>query len=197
MILDAPNRAQDGSPQDDPCVILPRSVEPASITEPQVASEAETGFAPTGRLLALDLGTRRVGVAVCDERRVTVSPLPPLARQSWKKLVREIAELVERFDAKAVVVGLPLRLDGTEGDSAAEARRLARNLSLTLALPVRLQDERMTSRDAEGLMRETGLNSYEMAARVDSAAAAIILRDFITKPPAEEGHDSPRTTADI
>ena len=143
---------------------------------------------PPGRLLALDLGTRRVGVAVCDEWRVTASPLHALPRGSWKNLVRAVAELVERFDAKGVVVGLPLRLDGTEGDAALEARRLSRNLSLTLRLPVHAQDERLTSREAESVLRETRTPEREVASKVDSASAALILQDFISR--VEQKHHS-------
>lgn len=136
---------------------------------------------PAGRLLALDLGARRVGVAVSDESRLSVRPLPPLARASWKKLLGEIAELCRSFDAKGVVVGLPVNLDGTEGEAAAEARRVARNLSLSLHLPVHLQDERLTSRDAEHSLRTAGATEPEVAARVDGEAAALILSDFLAK----------------
>lgn len=136
---------------------------------------------PAGRLLALDLGARRVGVAVCDELRLSVRPLPPLVRASWKKLLGEIAELCRSFDAKGVVVGLPVNLDGTEGEAAAEARRVARNLALSLNIPVHLQDERLTSRDAEQTLRSAGAAESEVAARVDGEAAALILRDFLAK----------------
>ena len=136
-----------------------------------------------GRLLALDLGARRVGVAVGDELRVSVRPLQPLPRASWKKLLKEIAELCRSFDAVGVVVGLPLKLDGTEGDAAREARRVARNLSLSLNLPVHLQDERLTSRDAERSLRAAGVSESEVSARVDSEAAALILSDFLAKEP--------------
>ena len=136
---------------------------------------------PTGRLLALDLGARRVGVAVCDELRLTVRPLPPLARASWKRLLGEIAALCQSFDAKGVVVGLPFNLDGSEGEAALEARRIARNLSLSLNLPVHLQDERLTSRDAEQSLRSDGATDSEVSARVDGEAAAIILSDFLAK----------------
>lgn len=135
----------------------------------------------TGRLLALDLGARRVGVAVCDELHLSVRPLPPLVRASWKKLLREIAVLCQSFDAKGVVVGLPVNLDGTEGAAAVEARRIARNLSLSLNLPVHLQDERLTSRDAEQTLRTTGATGSEVAARIDGEAAALILSDFLAK----------------
>jgi putative holliday junction resolvase len=136
---------------------------------------------PAGRLLALDLGARRVGVAVSDELRLSVRPLPPLARANWKKLLRGIAELCLRFDARGVVVGLPVNLDGTEGEAAQEARRTARNLSLSLNLPVHLQDERLTSRAAEQSLRSEGASESEVAARIDGEAAALILSDFLAK----------------
>ena len=136
---------------------------------------------PTGRLLALDLGARRVGVAVCDELRLTVRPLPPLLRTNWKRLLGEIVALCQSFDAKGVVVGLPLNLDGSEGQAALESRRIARNLSLSLNLPVHLQDERLTSRAAEQSLRSEGETESAVNARVDGEAAALILSDFLAK----------------
>src|SRR2546423_10141184 len=132
-----------------------------------------------GRLLALDMGTRRVGIAVSDELRLSVRPLPFLPRGSWKKLLREIALLREQFDARGVVVGLPLRLDGTEGEAAREARRSARNLELSLGVPVFLQDERLTSHAAEEDLRASGVSRQELKENVDSAAAALILHDYL------------------
>lgn len=139
-------------------------------------SEAPGG---PGRLLALDVGTKRVGVALTDELRLTVRPLPALPRTNWKKLLRDVSELCGQFDVKRVVVGLPLRLDGGEGDAAAAARRVARNLELSLKIPVALQDERLTSKEAEASLRAEGYAGGEVKARVDSAAAAIILRDYL------------------
>jgi putative Holliday junction resolvase len=86
-----------------------------------------------------------------------------------------------------VVIGLPLNLDGTEGDAAREARRIARNISLSLAVPVYLQDERLTSRAAEESLREAGVNGVELKNRLDGEAAALILRDFIAR---QEGQQS-------
>lgn len=134
-----------------------------------------------GRLLALDLGTKRVGVAVCDDLQLTTQVLPPLKRTNWKKLLRQISDLRHSFDAQGVVIGLPLNLDGSEGDAAREARRIARNLSLSLALPVYLQDERLTSQAAEEALREAGVKGSELINRLDGEAAALILRDFITR----------------
>jgi putative Holliday junction resolvase len=134
----------------------------------------------TGRLLALDVGARRVGVAVSDEMRLAVRPLPAIRRESWKKLVAAVAELIREFDAAGLVLGLPLRLDGTEGDAAREARRLARNFALTLPCPVHLQDERLTTRAADEALRDERVSDEERAVRLDSESAALILRDFIS-----------------
>lgn len=146
-----------------------------------------------GRLLALDLGSKRVGVAVSDELWITVRPLPFLPRTNWKKLLRDIIELQATFDARAVVVGLPLRLDGTEGEAAADARRIARHLGLSLKLPVWMQDERLTSHAAEMSLRESGLTSVDIKQRVDGEAAALILRDFIAEQAPREECASPPT----
>lgn len=130
-------------------------------------------------MLALDLGQKRVGVAVTDELRITVRPLPPLRRTSWKQLIRNVAALVSDFDAQLLVIGLPLSLDGSESTAAQEVRRQAHNLELSLKLPVFLQDERLTSKEAERALRADGYDQDEVQDRVDSAAAALILQDYL------------------
>jgi len=147
-----------------------------------ISSDNSTTRSLYGRLLALDLGEKRVGVAVSDELRITVRPLPFLRRTSWKQLLSTVAALLQSFDAQALVIGLPLNLDGTEGHAAQEARRLARNFELSLKVPVHLQDERLTSKEAEAALRDSGHSSKELHRFVDSESAAIILRDFIAKP---------------
>jgi putative Holliday junction resolvase len=132
-----------------------------------------------GPILALDLGEKLVGAAISDERLVTTKRLPPLKRSNWKKLLQDIRDLVERFDAQMIVVGLPLRLDGTEGDSAKNARRVAANLAKSVDLPIYLQDERLTSFEAMENLKAEGLKPDEIPALVDGEAAATILRDFL------------------
>lgn len=134
---------------------------------------------PPGRILALDLGTKRVGVAVTDEMQLTVRPLPFLTRSNWKQLLLDLCELCRRFDVKTIVVGLPLKLDGTLGTAALKTRRLARNLSLSLSIPVHLQDERYTSFDAENRLKANRLRGDEILRNIDGEAAALILNDFI------------------
>ena len=134
-----------------------------------------------GRLLALDLGHKRVGLAVSDELRLSVRPLRALPRSNWKQLLRDVAAAINGFDARALVIGLPINMDGTEGPAAQGARRLARNFELSLDVPVYLQDERLTSREAESTLRAAGTKADGVGALVDSESAAIIMRDFIAR----------------
>ena len=135
----------------------------------------------SGRLLAIDLGAKRIGIAVSDELQITVSALERIERRSWKDLVRQIAALIESYDARALIIGLPLNMDGVKGPAADEALRLAENFRKSLNVPVFLQDERLTSLTAENELRTHGADAAEIKGRVDSESAAIILRDFIAE----------------
>ncbi len=135
----------------------------------------------SGRLLALDLGAKRIGVAVSDELRITARPLPMIWRRSWKELLRQVAGLVESFEAKGLVIGLPLRLDGGKGAAAESVRAMAEKFRRSLGVPVYLQDERLTTFAANSDLKSAGLNQGEIKREVDSEAAAIILRDFINR----------------
>ncbi len=141
-----------------------------------------------GRVLAIDIGSKRVGLAISDESRLSVRTLPRLPRTPWKRLVASLAELCEKFDVRCIVLGLPLRLDGTEGEAALEARRVARNLELTLKLPLFLQDERLSSKAAEASLKAEGFDAADISGRVDSEAASIILSDFLARVENAAGH---------
>ena len=134
-----------------------------------------------GRIIAIDPGTKRCGIAVCDELRITTRPLKVIARTSWKKLLSSVKEIVSEYDAKALVMGLPLESDGSESEMSAEARRLARNLALSLDIPVVLQDERATSYEAKSNLWRRGTTLKETRGLVDSEAAAIILSDLLDR----------------
>lgn len=151
-----------------------------SETDRETESQQSPDPRPRGRVLAIDLGRKRVGVAVSDELGITARALPPVIRSNWKELLSSLSEIVLRFDARMLVIGLPLRLDGTEGDAASDARRVARNLELSLGLPVRMQDERLTSKDAEGNLRAEGYADRDVKSRVDGEAARLILLDFLS-----------------
>lgn len=124
--------------------------------------------------MALDLGTKRVGLAVSDELRLTVRPVAILDRRSWKHLLSEVTEQIERLDVAGLVVGLPLNMDGSEGPAAVEARRLAENFRRSLSVPVYTQDERLTTEEAKSRA------SAKAETFVDAQAAAVILEDFLS-----------------
>ncbi|MCC6824293.1 MAG: Holliday junction resolvase RuvX [Acidobacteria bacterium] len=132
-----------------------------------------------GRIIALDPGTKRIGIAICDESRITIRPLPYFARSSWKKLLSHVTRLIGDFDAKMLVIGLPLASDGAEQDMSVEARDMARKFSLSLTIPVILQDERVTSYEAKRRLWERGLSLKEAKEFVDSEAACVILEDLL------------------
>lgn len=124
--------------------------------------------------MALDLGTKRVGLAVSDELRLTVRPVAILDRRSWKHLLSEVTEQIERLEVAGLVVGLPLNMDGSEGPAAAEVRRLAENFRRSLSVPVYIQDERLTTEEAKS---RAGTKTETF---VDARAAAVILEDFLS-----------------
>ena len=134
-----------------------------------------------GRLMALDLGTRRVGVAVSDELRITVKPLPAIERRSWKDLLRRVASVIESYDARGLVIGLPLSLTGAETSAAQQARATAEKFQRSLRVPVYLQDERLTTVAATARLRAAGRSAREIEQEVDSEAATVILGDFIAQ----------------
>jgi putative Holliday junction resolvase len=133
----------------------------------------------SGPILALDLGQKRIGVAVSDELLISISRLNPLRRSSWKQLLRDVGALILRFEAQTLVIGLPLRLNGTSGSAALNVRRMADKFARSLEIPVFLEDERLTSAEAEQHLRAEGHKPKEISALVDSESAAIILGDFI------------------
>src|ERR1043166_5021615 len=143
-------------------------------------------------IVALDLGTKLVGVAVSDELHISIRPLPPLKRSNWKQLLSDVESLIKSFDAEALVLGLPLRLDGSKGSAAVEIERLASNFSKSLKVPVYLQDERLTSFDARHKLSSDGHNEEEIRTLIDGEAAALILRDFLTR---DTSHEPSEDTA--
>lgn len=136
------------------------------------------------RIMALDYGERRIGVAVSDPTRTIASPLATLTRRAGKRPPwAEIARLVEEKEVAELVVGLPLDLSGEEGEWAAEVRVFGDQLARRTGLPVHWVDERLTSVQAERAVRGMGLkrSQREEKERVDAAAAALILEAYLAR----------------
>lgn len=136
-------------------------------------------YAPAAPVLSLDLGEKLVGAAVSDLMLITIRRLDPIRRSNWKLLLRDVTDLIQRFDAQTLVIGLPLSLDGSKRSAAEHAQRLALNFARSLKIPVYLQDERLTSREARESLLADGKTFDEIATLIDSESAAVILRDFL------------------
>jgi putative Holliday junction resolvase len=131
------------------------------------------------RVLGIDPGARRIGLALSDPEGQFASPLPAVLARGADEIVRKLAVEVARCQAARVVMGLPLRLDGSEGESARLARRLAERLHAETGLPVVLWDERLTSRAAQRTLNETGTPRSKRKQAVDSIAAALLLQSYL------------------
>ena len=131
-----------------------------------------------GRVLGLDLGDARIGVAISDDRRRIAVPLGTL-RTGAPGDVKAIAELVHGHDVTLVVIGHPLHLSGEAGERAHHAERFAEALDAFLDVPVLLQDERLSSIEADRALREAGASGRERRRTVDRSAATVILQAWI------------------
>lgn len=143
------------------------------------------------RVLGIDYGDRRIGVALSDPTGTIASPLPTLHKRSGKRPpYGEIEEIAEEKGVEAVVMGLPLSPEGTETEWTAEIREVGRKLRGRLGVPVHFVDERMTSARAERTVRKhMGLprSERERKERVDAAAAVLILQSWLDRPEAAGG----------
>ncbi len=148
-----------------------------------------------GRLLCLDLGTRKVGLAVSDEIQLTVRPVRLLKRTSWKTFLKKISQLVGEFDAAALVIGLPLAFEGGESEMSEDARAVAEKFSLSLDIPVYLHDERLSTYTARGHLWKTGKKDGELRDLLDAESAAVILSDFIETRNQVNSRSAPRESA--
>jgi putative Holliday junction resolvase len=135
------------------------------------------------RVLAVDLGTKNIGTAISDALGMTVRPVETIARSADERDIARLKVLVEDLEAEAVVVGLPLKMDGTVGDAAAAAMRFGEKLRGRLDIPVFMQDERLTSYEAEQMMIERGFAKRKRRDRSDEFAAMIILEDYLAANP--------------
>jgi putative Holliday junction resolvase len=134
------------------------------------------------RVLALDLGSKRIGVAVSDITGSVASPLTVLTRSRSRRHDHErIAALVRDEEAEMVVIGLPIHLSGAEGPAARAARTEAEALGTMIAVPIETFDERLTTVTAERALAEAGVRGPARRQLVDKVAAAVILQSFLDR----------------
>lgn len=132
-------------------------------------------------IMSVDLGKARTGLAICDKTEFLASPYKVIFEKSPNKLPDKIAEAAKEAQAEMLVVGLPKNMDGTEGESAQNARSVAQRLQELTGLPVEMQDERGTTITAHSFLNDTNTRGKKRKNVVDEVAATIILQNFLDK----------------
>jgi putative Holliday junction resolvase len=132
-----------------------------------------------GRILGVDYGTRRVGLAVCDPDQIIASPLITMERKDDAADADVLQQIIQAERISQIVVGLPIHNDGREGEKAAEARKYGNWLQQITALPVRFWDERFTTSQAESSLWQAGLTHKKRKDRRDRVAAQMMLQSYL------------------
>ncbi len=131
------------------------------------------------RVLGLDVGARRIGVAISDPLGITAQGLETLHRKNKKYDLQFLNRIIREYDVQEIVVGLPLRMSGAEGIQAGKIQEFAEDLRKRFKIPVHLWDERLTSAEANRLLRETDLSIEKRGKAVDRMAAILILQGWM------------------
>lgn len=131
------------------------------------------------RILALDPGTKRIGVALSDELGWTAQPLETFVRKSLPVDVAHINDLVRRHDVREIVVGMPIQLNGRMGPAAQSAQQFLDALQATVGIPVVAWDERLTTKAAEQMLIEADVSRKKRKGAVDRVAAALLLKSYL------------------
>lgn len=132
-------------------------------------------------IMAVDLGKARTGIALCDKTELLASPLTQINEYNREKLLDKISDLAKEKRAELLVVGLPKNMDGSEGESAKNARSFADELAEKTGLPVDMQDERGTTITAHNYLNATDTRGKKRKSVVDAVAATIILEDYLNR----------------
>lgn len=131
------------------------------------------------RIMAVDLGLARTGIAVCDPMEMLASPVGTIPERNMERLLEKVAAMAREQQAAQLVVGHPRNMDGSRGESALRAEEFARKLEEAAGIPVKLWDERLTTTSAIGYLNQADIRGKKRKAVVDTVAATIILQDYL------------------
>ncbi len=134
------------------------------------------------RLIGLDLGTKRIGVSICDEKQLIATPYKIIKRNSLKDLIDELRLIINENNIKGIIVGNPLNMDGSSGRSAQSVKDITENIEKNLDIPICLWDERLSTVGAFNLSSQLDINVSKREKKIDENAAAFILQgalDFL------------------
>ena len=145
-------------------------------------NEFKNKLSSGSRLLGIDLGTKRIGIAISDYNQKIATPLQTLDKSKQVKLIDELESIITEYDIKGIIIGNPINMDGTYGKSSQSAKDIAINISNKIDMPVSLWDERLSTVGAFNLSSELDINVSKREKDIDKFAAAFILQgalDFI------------------
>ena len=134
------------------------------------------------RLIGLDLGSKRIGVSICDEKQLIATPYKTINRNSLKNLIAELRLIINENNIKGIIVGNPLNMDGSSGRSAQSVKDTTENIEKNLDIPICLWDERLSTVGAFNLSSQLDINVSKREKKIDENAAAFILQgalDFL------------------
>jgi putative Holliday junction resolvase len=143
------------------------------------SSEPAASAEPASRILAIDYGRKRMGLALSDELGLTAQPHAVLERRNRQDDLKRLREICRHNSVASIIVGYPVHITGEAGDMAAEAEQFASRLSKAVRLPTELVDERLTSWEARQTISQTNTGRGNKRAVVDDVAAAILLREYL------------------
>ena len=134
------------------------------------------------RLIGLDLGSKRIGVSICDDKQLIATPLKTINRNSLNELLNELTSIIHENDIKGIIIGNPLNMDGSLGRSAQSVKDTSENIEKKLDVPICLWDERLSTKGAFNLSSQLDINVSKREKKIDENAAAFILQgalDFL------------------
>jgi len=131
------------------------------------------------RLIGLDLGSKRIGVSICDEKQLIATPFKTINRTTAKELINELNIIIKENNIKGIVIGNPLNMDGTSSSSTQSAKDISQNIKKSINLPICLWDERLSTVGAFNLSSQLDVNVSKREKKIDENAAAFILQGAI------------------
>ena len=131
------------------------------------------------RLIGLDLGSKRIGVSICDEKQLIATPLKTITRNTLNELIVELKEIINENNIKGIIIGNPLNMDGSFGRSAQSIKDSAQNIEKNINIPICLWDERLSTVGAFNLSSQLDINVSKREKKIDENAAAFILQGAI------------------
>ena len=130
-------------------------------------------------MIGLDLGSKRIGVSICDEKQLIATPLKTINRNSLEDLINELKIIIDENDIKGIIIGNPLNMDGSSGSSAQSVKDTSQNIEKNINVPICLWDERLSTVGAFNLSSQLDINVSKREKKIDENAAAFILQGAI------------------